>query len=253
MPITLITGPANAGKAELVLDGVRRELAHGSEPLLVVPTRADAEHYLRELAGDAVAMGVRVERFAGLLDEVAVRAGVAEPVLGAIARDRLLQALARRGSRVGDGSVSDGPAGRGFVRALGELFAELQVRRVTPARLSRALERWREADGIGVERPELGGLFAAYRSELQRLRLLDRDERSVRALDALRERPSLWSGTPVAFYGFDDLTTLQLDAIETLGAIVPYPAAIPNRSSPESCVNLLCSPRGTKCGQGSSP
>jgi ATP-dependent helicase/DNAse subunit B len=226
MPITLITGPANAGKAELVLDGVRRELAHGSEPLLVVPTRADAEHYLRELAGDAVAMGVRVERFAGLLDEVAVRAGVSEPVLGAIARDRLLQALARRASRVGDGSAGEGPAGRGFVRALGELFAELQARRVTPARLSRALERWREADGIGVERPELGGLFAAYRAELRRLRRLDREERSVRALDALRERPSLWGGTPVAFYGFDDLTTLQLDAIETLGAIVDAPVVV---------------------------
>jgi ATP-dependent helicase/nuclease subunit B len=226
MPITLITGPANAGKAELVLDEVRRELAHGSEPLLVVPTRADAEHYLRELAGDRVAMGVRVERFAGLLDEVAVRAGVAEPVLGAIARDRLLQALARRASPAGGDSAGDGPAGGGFVRALGELFAELQVRRVTPARLSRALERWREADGVGVERPELGGLFAAYRSELQRLRRLDREERSVRALDALRERPSLWSGTPVAFYGFDDLTTLQLDAIETLGAIVDAPVVV---------------------------
>ena len=51
MPITLITGPANAGKAELILDGVRRHVAHGEEPLLVVPTGADAEHYLRELAG----------------------------------------------------------------------------------------------------------------------------------------------------------------------------------------------------------
>ena len=226
MPITLITGPANAGKAELVLDDVRRELAHGSEPMLVVPTRADAEHYLRELAGDRVAMGVRVERFTGLLDEVAVRAGVAEPALGAIARDRLLQALARRASPVGEDSVGDGPAGGGFVRALGELFAELQVRRVTPARLSRALERWRAADGVGVERPELGGLFAAYRSELKRLRRLDREERSVRALDALRERPSLWCGTPVSFYGFDDLTALQLDAIETLGAIVDAPVVV---------------------------
>jgi ATP-dependent helicase/DNAse subunit B len=226
MPITLITGPANAGKAELVLDDVRRELAHGSEPLLVVPTRADAEHYLRELAGDSVAMGVRVERFTGLLDEVAVRAGVAEPALGAIARERLLQALARRASPVGQDSADDGPAGGGFVRALGELFAELQVRRVPPARLSQALDRWREADRVGVERPELGALFAAYRAELQRLRRLDREHRSVRALDALRERPSLWSGTPVAFYGFDDLTTLQLDAIETLGAVVDAPVVV---------------------------
>ena len=67
MPITLITGPANAGKAQVVLDAVRRDLAHGGEPLLIVPTRADAEHYLRELAGAAAAMGVRVQRFDGLI------------------------------------------------------------------------------------------------------------------------------------------------------------------------------------------
>ena len=116
MPITLITGPANAGKAELILDGVRRHLAHGREPLLIVPTRADAEHYLRELAGERVAMGVRVERFAGLLREAVSRAAIVEPALGGLARERLLEAL-------------DDDQSRGLVRALGELFAELQVHR----------------------------------------------------------------------------------------------------------------------------
>ena len=42
LSITLITGPANAGKAQLAMDAVRRHIAHGEEPLLVVPTRADA-------------------------------------------------------------------------------------------------------------------------------------------------------------------------------------------------------------------
>ncbi len=42
----------------------------------------------------------------------------------------------------------------------------------------------------------------------------------MRALDALRRRPALWGATPVLFYGFDDLTRLQLDAIETLGRVV---------------------------------
>ena len=78
MPITLITGPANAGKAQVVLDAVRRDIAHGQEPLLIVPTRADAEHYLRELAGEGAAMGVRVQRFDGLIEEAVRRAGVRE-------------------------------------------------------------------------------------------------------------------------------------------------------------------------------
>jgi ATP-dependent helicase/DNAse subunit B len=220
MPITLITGPANAGKAELVLDAVRRELAHADEPLLVVPTRADAEHYLRELAGDAAAIGVRVERFAGLLSEIASRAGIAEPALGGLARDRLLEALAAE-LWAGSGDATRGRAGRrGFVRALGELFSELQARRVAPVRLERALERLRAADGLAGQRSQLGSAYAAYRGELERLRRLDAEQRAARALDALRERPSLWRGTAVAFYGFDDLTPLQLDAIETLGAVI---------------------------------
>ncbi len=212
MPITLITGPANAGKAELVMDAVRRHLAHGEEPLLIVPTRADAEHYLRELAGERAAMGVRVERFAALIGEAVRRAGVREPVLGGLARERLLEALASRAGAP--------PVARGFVRALAELLAELQVRRVTPARLHGAVASWLAADGPGVARPELGQLFADYRAALERLGRVDEEQRAVRALDALRERPALWDRTPVLFYGFDDLTRLQLDAIETLGAVV---------------------------------
>ncbi|HEV2975864.1 MAG TPA: PD-(D/E)XK nuclease family protein [Solirubrobacteraceae bacterium] len=226
MPITLITGPANAGKAELVLDAVRRELAHGGEPLLVVPTRADAEHYLRELAGEGAAIGVRVERFAGLLAEVVARAGILEPVLGTLARERLLEALVVRSSPDREAPLRAGAGGRGFVRALGELLAELQVRRISPGGLDRALERWRAADGLGRERVELGSIFASYRAELDRLGRIDVEQRAVRALDALRERPSLWGGSPVAFYGFDDLTALQLDAIETLGAVVDAPVTV---------------------------
>ncbi len=211
MPITLITGPANSGKAELVMDGVRRHLAHGQEPLLVVPTRADADHYLRELAGDGTSMGVRVERFAGLIAEAVHCAGVGEPLLARLARERVLEALAEHAGV---------PATPGFVHALAELLSELQVRRVTPASLGQALSSWAAADGAGASRAELGVLFADYHATLARLGRLDGEQRAVRALDVLRRRPALWAATPVLVYGFDDLTRLQLDAIETLGRVV---------------------------------
>jgi ATP-dependent helicase/nuclease subunit B len=220
MPITLITGPANAGKAALVMDAVRRHVARGQEPLLIVPTRADAEHYLRELAGERAAMGVRVERFDGLLGEAVRRAGIVEPVLGAVARERLLEALAGRLPVAREAGAPADTAGRGFVRALGELVAELQVRRVSPARLGRALASWRVADGPEAEPAELGRLFGEYVAALRRLGRMDAEQRAVRALDALRERPALWGRTPVLIYGFDDLARLQLDTIETLGRIV---------------------------------
>jgi ATP-dependent helicase/DNAse subunit B len=221
MSITLITGPANAGKAEFVIDALRSHLARGEEPILVVPTRADAEHYLRELAGDRAAIGVRVERFAGLIGEAVLRAGVTEPVIGGLARERLLLALA-----AGEDPRRAQGAQRGFVRALSDLLAELQFRRIAPGRLLRALEDWRGADGPDAAPAELGRIYAGYRDALRRLGRLDAEQRAVRALDALRERPALWGRTPVLLYGFDDLTTLQLDAVETLGGVVDAPVTL---------------------------
>src|SRR5439155_1731469 len=40
------------------------------------------------------------------------------------------------------------------------------------------------------------------------------------ALDALRVDPAAWGATPVFFYGFDDLTPLERDAVETLAGRV---------------------------------
>ena len=212
MPITLITGPANAGKAQVVLDAVRREMAHGEEPLLVVPTRADAEAYLRELAGQGAAMGVRVQRFDGLIEEVVRRAGVREASLGGLGRERLIASLLKRNGAL--------PVSPGLVHAVGELVGELQVQRVSPARLSQAFARWSAQDGPAPLRDDIAQLFEDYGRALERLGRLDGEQRAVRALDVLRRNPALWGRTPVAFYGFDDLAPLQIDAIETLGRVV---------------------------------
>src|SRR5438445_562511 len=150
--MTLITGPANAGKAELVMDAVRRQLAHGREPLLIVPTRADVEHYRRELAGDGAVMGAEVERVRELIATAA--------------------------------------------RALARFIAELQERRVPPARLRKALLA---AGGADAPAAALAELFAAYLGSLRRMRRVDEEQRAARALDALRGKPALWGGRPVLF------------------------------------------------------
>jgi ATP-dependent helicase/DNAse subunit B len=223
MPITLITGPANAGKAPLVMDAVRRHLAHGEEPLLIVPTRADTEHYVRELAGERAAMGVRVERFDALIEEAVHRGGVSERLLSAVGCERLLAAIAGRSSIA---RAAGAPVSPGLVDGLRSLFAELQVRRVTPARLKAALAQWASQDGPDASQPELGRLFEEYLATLERMGRVDAEQRAVRALDALRLRPASWGATPVLFYGFDDLTRLQLDAIETLGRVVDARVAV---------------------------
>jgi PD-(D/E)XK nuclease superfamily len=242
MPITLITGPANAGKAREVMDAVRRHVAHGEEPLLVVPTRADVDQYRRELVEAGVVAGARVERFEGLIGEAVARAGGSGPVLSGVARERVLASLlAHGGDERGGGSYrgadgderhgDDVAAGRGtpgLVRALAGVVAELEVQRVTPARLVAAAREWAVADGAraaeGAE--ELGRLFGEYQRALKQIGHTDRERRAAQALDALRREPALWGGTPVLMYGFDDFDGLQLDAIETLGVVVGAPVTV---------------------------
>ena len=67
VPLTLVTGPANAAKAGVVLGAFREALARSGslrlpapEPLLVVPTAADVEPYQRELAAAGAVFGGEV-------------------------------------------------------------------------------------------------------------------------------------------------------------------------------------------------
>src|SRR3954451_15694101 len=90
MPLHLVTGPANAAKARVVLDAARARSA--ASPLLVVPTTADVEIYRRELAAEGAVLGVRVERFDGLLRELGFRAGVPGRTLTELQRERVAAA-----------------------------------------------------------------------------------------------------------------------------------------------------------------
>src|SRR5450759_134481 len=94
MALELIPGPANAAKARWILDGYRAR--RNADPILVLPTLADVEHYRRELAQAGAVMGTRVERFAGLVGEIALRAGVTDQPIGPAARRRLLAAAVER-------------------------------------------------------------------------------------------------------------------------------------------------------------
>ena len=53
---------------------------------------------------------------------------------------------------------------------------------------------------------DLGLLYSAYRAELDRLGLWDRDLLRRRAVERLRSELDAWDGRPVFAYGFEDLT-----------------------------------------------
>src|SRR3954466_7148750 len=86
MPLTLITGPANAAKAGEVLGRFRAVLDRA--PLLVVPTAADVDHFQRELAAGGALVGGSVVPFGSLVRSIAAAVGGGGRPLGPGARDR---------------------------------------------------------------------------------------------------------------------------------------------------------------------
>src|SRR3954471_11661534 len=212
MPRTLVTGPANAEKAGHVLAAYRAALDR--EPLLVVPTAADVEHYRRALAAAGAVFGVQVLRFAWLEREIARRAGVPGRALGALARERVA-AAAVAGTELRRLRAS--AATPGFLRAFLGLVDELEEQRVSPGRWYAALRAWAaDVPGQAEYAEELGALYGAYRDAIERLGRPDAGLHAMRALDALRLEPAKWGGTPVFLYGFDDPTARPSGAVETL-------------------------------------
>ena len=211
MPLNLVLGPANAAKAGEVLGAYA--LAARRDALLVVPTAADVAYYERELAAPGVTLG-RALTFPGLIDEVALRTRHRRTKLTPLQRERVLRgAIASLRLE----TLAGPAAGNGFAHAAGRLIAELEQARIDPARFASALKSWA---GGARERTaytrELAAIYRRYRDELDRLERVDAELFAWGALDALRESPASWGATPVFLYGFDDLTAIELDAIETL-------------------------------------
>jgi len=212
--LQLVIGPANAEKAGAAMDAYRTQLAAGREPLLVVPTFADAEVYRRELAGSGAVFGVEVVQFHRLMGEIAKRVGASGRPIGGLARERV---AATATSRTRLETLAASAATPGFARSLLGLISELEELRLDPPRVIQAFRAWTADDASRqAYAAELAGLYAAYRRELERAEAVDYRLHDVAVLDGLRLEPAAWGRTPVVIYGFDDLTPLQRDAVETL-------------------------------------
>src|SRR3954468_13725016 len=214
MPLTLITGPANAAKAGAVLERLRAGLGRG--PVLVVPTAADASHYSRELAGAGIVFGAQVTTFSGLTRDIARLAGSAAPSrrLGRLARGRVVRSVVAAASL---DALAASAAAPGFADALADFFGELERSLAGPARFGAAVRSWRAGGDAPAHAPELAALYSAYHRRLEALGTVDADGFVLAALDALRAGrvgPVSWGDRPLFWYGFDELTPAQLDVVE---------------------------------------
>jgi ATP-dependent helicase/DNAse subunit B len=203
VPLSLIAGPANAGKVETLLD--RYLAAIERQPVLIVPNRSDVERVERELlarrpallAGSIGTFDDVFERIAGGGRPIsrAQRSLVVRRVLAEAQLDRL-EASARFG---------------GFADALLQALGEVESGLLAPGQL--------EGD--------LAVLHAAYRAELDRLGLWDRDRVRRRAVERLRTELDAWHGEPVFAYGFEDLTGAEWALLEALAGRTEITVSLP--------------------------
>lgn len=226
MGLNLVLGPANSAKAGEVLGAYGAAARRGA--ILVVPTRQDGRHYSLELAGQGVVQG-SVLTFGGLAAEIARRADYAGRRVSDLQRERVLKRVL---SQLSPEALGASASTAGLVGAAGELIAELQREMITPQRLAVALRAWSAQDVRGGRTGfarDVGRIYGDYVRELDRLGRVDRELFAWRALDALRAAPGKWSRPTrdaVFFYGFDDLTALERDAIETLSRVVGVPVTV---------------------------
>jgi ATP-dependent helicase/DNAse subunit B len=214
VPLHLVTGPANSGKAGVILRAYRARL--DDEPILVVPSLEDVEHTQRELADGGAVFGTRVVRFKWLFKEIADRAGSRERQASDIQRELIVEEAVRSLELNALRRSAERP---GFIRAAVRLVSELERSMVEPQRFTQALREWA---GDGPRRgyaDEVAMIYARYRERLEATGLADYELSAWRALNALRRDARAWGETPVFAYGFDDFTPLELDALETLSRI----------------------------------
>jgi ATP-dependent helicase/nuclease subunit B len=210
--LTVLVGPANAGKVALLLE--RYLDAIERDPVLIVPYRSDVDRVERELLGGAdgrrrALVGGSIGTFDDLFESIA-RAGNGSrrPVATDAQRSLVVRSIVSGASLNGLG-----PSARfaGFADALAGVLRELEAGLLDPDEL--------EGD--------LGRLYAAYRAQLDRLGLWDRDLERRFAVDRLAGELDAWDGRPVLAYGFEDLTGAQWALVEALAGRTEVTVSLP--------------------------
>jgi ATP-dependent helicase/DNAse subunit B len=212
MGLSLVVGPAKAGKVALLLE--RYLACLDDEPFLIVPNRSDVDRVERDLLGRRPCLlGGAIGTFDDLFERIAGEdpaalrpVGPAQRVL--VARHAVDETLSSSESlRLAASSARSAGFADTLLSALGELESGL----LDPADL----------DG------DLAGLYGAYRRELDRLGLCDRDLLRRVAVERVQNELAAWHGEPVFAYGFEDLTAAEWSLLEALAGRAEVEVTLP--------------------------
>jgi ATP-dependent helicase/DNAse subunit B len=211
MPLALLAGPANAGKVARLLEGYLASVDR--EPVLVVPNRPDVERVERELlALRPGILGGTVGTFDDLFRQILKRSGgEGRERIADVQRSLLLARIVARHRAASTNGLRASARFAGFADSLGDAVAELESALLEP----------------GEVQGDLGDLYAAYRAELDRLGLTDRQLSRAQAAALVATDLDAWDGTPVFAYGFEDLTGAQWSLLEALAGRADVTVSLP--------------------------
>jgi len=221
MPLQLIHGPPNSGRAGLV----RRRFvaALDRDPILVVPTVDDVFAFERELCREGAALGGAAMTFGALFRTVATAGGV--PPGAELAPAQRLRAIevAVAGRLRQLGPLRRSASRPGFARAFERLLDELQAAGVEPEAV--------EASAATLEGSaylsDIAALYAGYAAVRERSGRVDSHGIAREAIALLRGDGSFWGERPLFLYGLDDLTPNQFEMIAALAALTEVTVALP--------------------------
>jgi ATP-dependent helicase/DNAse subunit B len=207
VPLSLIAGPANAGKVETLLD--RYLAALEREPVLIVPNRPDVERVQRELLGRRPALlAGAIGTFDDVFERIAYAGDSARKTVSSAERALLVRRVLAQATL--DRLAASARFG-GFADSLQQALSEIESGLLDPDQL----------DG------DLAALYARYRAELDRLARWDRDLMHRYAAERLQSDLDAWHGEPVFAYGFEDLTGAEWALLEALAARTEVTVSLP--------------------------
>src|ERR671934_48152 len=218
MGLSLLAGPANAGKVALLLERYLGALE--SDPFLIVPNRPDVDRAERELLRRTGALvGGSIGTFDDLFTRIAHGNGARRRVVTEAQRTLLLRRVV---ARARGGGLGRSARFGGFADALGTTVAELESALIEPG----------ELEG------ELSELYGAYRDELDRLELWDRELERRYAAERVANELEAWEGRPVFAYGFEDLTGAEWALLEALAGRSEVTVSLPYEPGRDAFASL---------------